>query len=83
MNEPSAALTAHVAEAERLLVRARDELIAARRAAGAPNPPGLTDINAVLSLVVGVEYPLGGLHRTVLGTSADALDRLLERARAA
>jgi hypothetical protein len=79
IDDQTSALTGHVAEAERLLVRARDELIAGRRRA-ASSDAGLDDVNAILTLVAGVEYPLGRVHREALRSSAEALGRLLEPA---
>ena len=50
-----------LAEAVRCLVRLRDELIAEQRAGAGRDD--LDRCNAILSMVVGSEYPLAGIRR--------------------
>lgn len=62
-----AELKAEVDEAERAIVALRDALIdALRKAPGDEARAPLKQINIALSLVVGLEYPMGGLQRTML-----------------
>jgi hypothetical protein len=68
-----------VDEIERTIVRLRDALIARLRqeqAAGADTARtrrALDPVNTALSLVVGVEYPAGGIHRKLLEQAATVL----------
>ena len=50
-----------LAEAVRCLVRLRDELIAEQRAGASRGD--LDRCNAILSMVIGSEYPLAGIRR--------------------
>lgn len=62
-----AELKAEVDEAERALVGVRDALI--NRLRTVPDDDAraaLKRVNMALSLVVGLEYPMGGLQRTML-----------------
>jgi hypothetical protein len=52
---------ADLAEAVRCLVRLRDELIAEQHASA--NRGDLDRCNAILSMVIGSEYPLAGIRR--------------------
>ncbi len=79
LKEPSDAVAEHVAEAVRDIVRLRDELIDRRRA-GDPSPrvaDWLDRTNAILSSVIGAEFPIKGLHRERLATARDAFERML------
>ncbi len=76
--EPTSALGEDVDRAEWLLVEVRDELIDALRSGAAADRRPLDRVHQVLSLVAGVEYPLGGLHRDSLRRAADALRRALD-----
>jgi hypothetical protein len=68
-----------VDEIERTIVRLRDGLIARLRqeqaAGGDTARPrrALDPVNAALSLVVGVEYPAGGIQRKLLAQAGTAL----------
>jgi hypothetical protein len=75
-------LSEDVDEAERAVVFLRDRLIgelrgAAGNAEAARWRAALTHVNGALSLVVGVEYPAGGVQRTLLGQAEGALQSLL------
>lgn len=65
-----------LAEAVRCLVRLRDELITQQRA-GRPCH-GLERCNAILSMVVGGEYPLAGVRRERVQKARDELASLYE-----
>jgi hypothetical protein len=66
-----------LAEVVRCLVLLRTELTATRR----EGEPGdrLDRCNAVLSMVIGGEYPLAGLRRDRLRKARDELASLLDR----
>ena len=70
-----AQLSEEVGQAERTLARLRDLLIERHRAAPGSRA-ALDRTNAILSLVVGVEYPAAGLTRDVLGQARDELRKL-------
>ena len=72
VNEPAVQLSEEVDEAERALTRVRDRLIEAGRR-GRPWRSALARLNVALSLVIGVEYPLGGLHRNSLRQACDVI----------
>lgn len=79
LDKPPSELKAEVDGAERAVVALRDELIERWRVA----PEGgvraaLDNVNAVLSLVVGLEYPMGGLQREMLKQARSALQSTLE-----
>ena len=76
VDEPAAKLSEDVDDAERALVRVRDRLIDDWRS-GRPRPSALDHINVALSLVIGVEYPLGGLHRNTLRQARDVVTTVL------
>jgi hypothetical protein len=72
-----------VDEAERAVVRLRDGLIDLLRqdSAGAESATyrsALKQVNASLSLIVGVEYPVGGVHRKLITQARDALQKVLD-----
>lgn len=79
LKEPTDAVAEHVAEAVRKIVRLRDELIDRRRAGDAS--PLVADwldrTNAILSSVVGAEFPIKGLHRERLATARDAFEKMI------
>jgi hypothetical protein len=54
----------------------RDELIAELRTSG--RRTGLDRVNAVLSLVVGLEYPAAGIQRNLIEQARDALQALVD-----
>lgn len=77
-------LKEEVDQAERVLVQIRDRLIDMLRQdsvseAAPQRRAALNGINAVLSLVVGVEYPVGGIHRNHLEQAQHTLQVLLEQ----
>jgi hypothetical protein len=73
---PPDQLGEEVDQVERELATLRDELIADLRANG--RRAGLDQVNAVLSLVVGLEYPATGIQRTLIEQARDALRALLD-----
>ena len=77
-------LCGDVAEAMHSLVRARDHLIAALRAdregAGPESARHLQRINAMLSVVASLEYPLAGLHWDRMTLVRDGLREMLRDA---
>lgn len=79
LKEPAEAVAGDVAETVREIVRLRDELIDRRRAGDAS--PLVADwldrTNAILSSVIGAEFPIKGLHRKRLATARDAFERML------
>lgn len=60
-----------LAEAVRRLVQLRDELIAEQRATA--NRDRLDRCNAILSTVIGGEYPLAGIRRDRMQQARDEL----------
>lgn len=76
---PPAQLGAEVDIAEREVVRLRDLLIHRLRHGDLPSRDALDKVNATLSLIVGVEYPAGGIHRTLLEQARNTLRQLLEQ----
>jgi len=76
-------LSEDVDESERAVVRLRDRLIGHLREDSASNGgarwhTALNHVNAALSLVVGIEYPAGGIQRDMLKQAADTLQALLD-----
>lgn len=75
-----------VDEIERIVARLRDALIERLRredAAGADTARtrrALDPVNAALSLVVGVEYPAGGIHRKLLEQAGAVLEGVPDEA---
>ena len=65
-----------VDQVERDLASLRDQLIAYVRSTGQRS--GLDRVNAVLSLVVGVEYPVAGIQRSLVEQARDALRALVD-----
>jgi menaquinol-cytochrome c reductase iron-sulfur subunit len=62
--------------AEQALARVRDALIARRRAGHATTGPILDRVNLCLTLVVGMEYPQGGVKKPPLEQAREILGRL-------
>jgi hypothetical protein len=73
---PPDQLGEEVDQVERDLAALRDELIAELRASG--RRTGLDQVNAVLSLVVGLEYPAAGIQRNLVEQARDALQVLVD-----
>jgi gamma-glutamyl phosphate reductase len=73
LQRPPAELKAEVDVAETAIARLRDELIDRLRAGDTSVRPALDNVNAVLSLVVGIEYPAQGVQRPLLQQAHDAL----------
>ena len=64
LQKPPTELKAEVDVAERAVVRLRDSLIDQLRAGAEPRVRSELDrVNVALSLIVGLEYPMGGLQR--------------------
>ena len=76
LTRPPDRLGEEVDQVERELATLRDELIADLRANG--RRAGLDRVNAVLSLVVGLEYPAAGIQRKLIEQARDALGALLD-----
>jgi hypothetical protein len=72
----SAQMDGSLREAVAQLVRLRDQLIAARRA-GVPCGAPLSRTNAILSTLVGIEFPTGGAQWTRVCGARDALKDML------
>jgi len=76
LNRPPERLGEEVDQVERELAALRDDLIKELRASG--RRAGLDEVNAVLSLVVGLEYPAAGIQRDLVEQAREALCALLE-----
>ena len=75
LDKPPAELKAEVDVVERAIVALRDALIDRRRQAPTDTVrSGLDHVNVALSLVVGQEYPVGGLDRDLLKQARSALE---------
>jgi hypothetical protein len=67
LKKPPAELKQEVDVAERAVVALRDGLIEQRRESpGEQVQSSLDEVNVALSLIVGLEYPMGGLQRQML-----------------
>lgn len=82
-HEQPSELSEDVDEAERTVVRLRDQLIERLRRGDSSGEvqstqSALTTVNAALSLIVGVEYPAAGIQRKLLEQAGAALRKLLE-----
>jgi hypothetical protein len=78
LRKPPTELKSEVDDAERAVVALRDELI--ERLRQAPTDAvraALEQVNVSLSLIVGLEYPLGGLQRQMLDQARTALERAI------
>lgn len=73
---PPEQLGEEVDRVERDLAALRDDLIAELRTSG--RRAGLDQVNAVLSLVVGLEYPAAGIQRNLIEQARDALRALVD-----
>ena len=76
LGRPPERLGEEVDRVERDLAQLRDELITELRTSG--RRAGLDQVNAVLSLVVGLEYPAAGIQRTLVEQARDALQGLVD-----
>ena len=88
LQSPPNELGEEVDEAERAVIRLRDGLI--ERLRHAPSSAEATrlraplnDVNASLSLLVGVEYPSAGIQRRLLEQARDTLKSVLAEMRQA
>lgn len=71
-------LKAEVDVAEQSVAMLRDELIERLRAAADPHTRRALDkVNVALTLVVGLEYPMGGLQRSMLEQARTTLQEAL------
>ena len=79
LEEREGKLDEEMAHAMRCLVRYRDQLIEASRAAPASSAlrHRLVGANAILSVIVGGEYPLVGVRLTRIREARDALADLM------
>jgi hypothetical protein len=67
LDKPPAELKAEVDAAERAVVALRDHLIGRRRESPTDQVrTSLDRVNQALSLIVGLEYPVGGIQRPLL-----------------
>jgi hypothetical protein len=76
LGRPPDQLGEEVDQVERELAVLRDQLIAELRTSG--RRTGLDQVNAVLSLVVGLEYPAAGIQRNLVEQARDALQVLVD-----
>ena len=76
LERPPEQLGEEVDRVERDLAALRDQLIAQLRSTG--QRAGLDQVNAVLSLVVGLEYPAAGIQRSLIEQARDALRALVD-----
>jgi hypothetical protein len=79
LQKPPVELKSEVDDAERAVVRLRDELI--ERWRSEPQEPtgrALEQVNVALSLIVGLEYPMGGIERKLLEDAHHALQSALD-----
>ena len=75
LDKPPTELKAEVDAAERAVVALRDALIDRLRQSPTESVRAALDqVNVCLSLVVGLEYPLGGLQRQMLEQARTALE---------
>jgi len=82
LGEAPEAIVAQVDAVERTVARLRDGLIAHRRAgtATARTSAALDRMNAILSLIVAVEYPQGPMMRPYIEQARDSLLLIAGRA---
>ena len=79
LQKPPVQLKAEVDVAERAVATLRDELIAQLRASPQPRVrEGLDSVNVALSLLVGLEYPMGGLQPKMLESARTTLQSALD-----
>jgi hypothetical protein len=78
LEKPPAELRAEVDVAERKIATLRDELIERLRASSdGQTRTALDKVNVALTLVVGLEYPMGGLQRKMLEQARTTLQEVL------
>ena len=81
MQKSPTELKEEVDVAERAVAALRDELIDLVRAAPEPGlSAALERVNVALTLVVGLEYPMGGLQRNMLDEARATLQGTLDAA---
>jgi hypothetical protein len=74
LDKPPAELRAEVDEAERAVAALRDELIERWRVQPTHDVRHSLDrVNVALSLLIGLEYPVGGVQRDMLDQARGAL----------
>jgi hypothetical protein len=73
---PPAELGKEVDAAERHVAKLRDHLIQLRREGKLHGRSELDKVNGALSLIVGVEYPVGGIQRKALEQASEALKQV-------
>jgi hypothetical protein len=74
LRKPPAELKAEVDVVERAVVMLRNSLIARRRESPSEQVEArLEQVNVALSLIVGLEYPIGGLQRPMLEQAQSVL----------
>jgi HPt (histidine-containing phosphotransfer) domain-containing protein len=74
LEKPPAELKAEVDVVERTVAALRDELISQlRESQDTDTREELDRVNAALSLIVGLEYPVGGIQRDMLKQARAAL----------
>lgn len=82
LSKPPEALRAEVDEVERAVVAVRDHLIQRlRQTPRTPDPAlrhALDQVNVALSLVVGIEYPVGSVQRDLIEQARATLAALLD-----
>jgi hypothetical protein len=80
LRERPQSLQPAVLELTRAVVALRDTLIEARRTGDATAKRELPHVNALLSLVVSIQYPMQGLHWDKLKQARDAFEKLATEA---
>ena len=78
LGRPPDQLGREIDQVERELAALRDQLIENLRRNG--QRAGLDRVNAVLSLIVGLEYPAAGIQRDLLEQAREATRALLDSA---
>jgi HPt (histidine-containing phosphotransfer) domain-containing protein len=74
LEKPPAELKAELDVVERTVAALRDELISQLRTSpDSRTREELDQVNAALSLIVGLEYPVGGIQREMLKQARSAL----------
>lgn len=70
-----------MSEAVRKLIEMRNGLIAHHRADGGGKPPegSLSDLNAMISVAIGAQYPIVGIKRERIEQTRDALRDWINR----
>jgi hypothetical protein len=82
LHEPPSCLGKDVDAVEQIVTRLRDRLIHRLRHAGSSPEAtrwqaALERINAALSLIVGVEYPIAGIRRSAIAQASATLAQVL------